>query len=40
MRSAKAPRIRAGVIRANMHWNITNVSSGIPVGISVSVVTP
>ena len=35
-RSAKAPRIKAGVMRANMHWNIAKVSSGMPVGMMAS----
>ena len=29
IRSAKAPEIRAGVMTANMHWNIMNVDPGI-----------
>jgi len=29
MRSANAPRIRQGVIAANVHWNATNANSGI-----------
>jgi hypothetical protein len=29
MRSATAPRISAGVMIANMAWNITKISSGI-----------
>ena len=40
MRSANAPRISAGVMSANMHWNITNVSSGMLPVVSVDVVMP
>ena len=29
MRSAKAPSINAGVMMANMHWNMTKTSSGM-----------
>ena len=34
--TAKAPRIKAGVMRANMNWNIAKVSSGMPVGMMAS----
>ena len=34
--SAKAPRIKAGVITANMHWNMANSSSGIFPAAAVS----
>ena len=40
MRSAKAPKIRAGVIIANMHWNRTNISSGMLPAERLPVVMP
>ena len=40
MRSAKAPSMSAGVISANMHWNIANTSSGMPLAMVADVSTP
>ena len=38
--SANAPRISAGVMMANIHWNMTNVSSGISPVVNVLMVIP
>ena len=39
-RSANAPRMRAGVMTANMHWNMTKSSSGMPPVVMVSRLMP
>jgi hypothetical protein len=40
MRSATAPTMRAGVMMANLPWNITKASSGMPTCFAVAAGSP